>query len=200
VFHIELRQFPHVARAFNLSEEEVERRFLGPFARDQMIELDDRRWAPERVKLTIYEGPELRSDEIGLGRGWANATKSGEDVTARVVALARQAAGSQPAQAAAPSSVEEVKQEILGRCASTSVGIEDVVAIVNAGFGLRRVSERLALAEQAVWELLHQGRVSMVRAGNAVPKEEWAPVLLSWETWVAAGERRVSLEAADPSH
>lgn len=199
MFHIELRQFPHVARAFNLSREELDRRFLGPWARDQTVPLNDRRWAPDRARLTVYEGPELRQDEIGLGRGWQNAVKSGEDVTARVMAQAREAADQQRGPAAAEPSVEAVKQEILARCASSSAGIDEVVAIVNERFGLQRVSERLGLAEQAVWELLHQQRIRVLRAGNEVPKDEWGPLLLSWQTWVAAGERRVSLEAAGPS-
>jgi hypothetical protein len=94
-------------------------------------------------------------------------------------------------------SVEEVKQEIVARCASGRAGIEEVVAIVNERFGSRRVSERLAVAEQAVWELLHQDQVSMLRARGPVPKAEWGTVLFRWETWASAGE--VSLEAADDS-
>ena len=72
MFHLELRQFPHVARAFNLSREELERRFVGPWVSGQAIDQDDRRWSPEKARLTILEGPELRLEEIGLGRGWAN--------------------------------------------------------------------------------------------------------------------------------
>ncbi len=45
----------------------------------------ERKWAPERAKLTIYEGPELRPDEIGVGRGWGNVTKYGTDVTGRLL-------------------------------------------------------------------------------------------------------------------
>ena len=29
-----------------------------PWVRGQVVELGERRWSPERAKLTIYEGPE----------------------------------------------------------------------------------------------------------------------------------------------
>ena len=71
VFHVQFRQFPNVARAFNLTREELDSRILGPWARGEPIQWSDRRWSPERAKLTIYEGPELRprrSDSGGAGR------------------------------------------------------------------------------------------------------------------------------------
>ncbi len=86
MFHVELRQFPHQTRAFNLTREQLDARILRPWVSDGAVELDDRRWSSERAKLTVYEGPELSPDQLGLGRGWANVTRAGEDVTARVLA------------------------------------------------------------------------------------------------------------------
>lgn len=43
VFHLELRQFPHVARVFNLDRAELDARFLSPWVRGKMIDQDDRR-------------------------------------------------------------------------------------------------------------------------------------------------------------
>ena len=40
MFHVELRQFPHVARMFNLSREELEARILGPWLAGRELELD----------------------------------------------------------------------------------------------------------------------------------------------------------------
>jgi hypothetical protein len=57
VFHVELRQFPHQARAFNLSREELDARILGPWISGAPIELQDRRWTSEKAKLTILAGP-----------------------------------------------------------------------------------------------------------------------------------------------
>jgi glyoxylase I family protein len=96
VFHVELRQFPHTARAFNLSRERLHARILVPWVRGNSVELDQQTFAPERAKLTIYEGPELQTVDMGMGRGWQNVVRSGEDVTDREL----RAAASQPAVAA----------------------------------------------------------------------------------------------------
>ena len=58
-----LRQFPHAARAFNLSAEEVQRRIVEPLVRGYPVQWEDRRWAPDKVKLMVYEGRRLRPDE-----------------------------------------------------------------------------------------------------------------------------------------
>ena len=79
MFHVELRQFPHVARAFNLTREELDVRFARPWASGAVIAYDDRRWAPERARLTVYEGPQLRTSEIGMGRGWSTVAKTARD-------------------------------------------------------------------------------------------------------------------------
>ena len=75
MFHLELRQFPHVARAFNLSREELDARFARPWANGAVIEYDDRRWAPERARLTDLRGARAsaraRSGWAAAGRRWA---------------------------------------------------------------------------------------------------------------------------------
>jgi hypothetical protein len=62
VFHVELRQFPHVTRAFNLSEAELNAKVLVPWSEGQAVQMDDREWEPGKAKLTILEGPELHLD------------------------------------------------------------------------------------------------------------------------------------------
>ena len=96
MFHVELRQFPHVARVFNLSRDELESRFVRPWVGGTIIEHEDRRWAPERSRLRILEGRQLRPDEMGMGRGWATASKSAADVTDAVLAEARRGAEARP--------------------------------------------------------------------------------------------------------
>ena len=78
MFHVELRQFPHQARAFNLTRDQLDARILGPWTSGRAIELDDRRWAPDRAKLTIYEGPELAlgSARDGAGLGERHAARA----------------------------------------------------------------------------------------------------------------------------
>jgi hypothetical protein len=145
LFHVQLRQFPHVARAFNLSREELQARILAAFVRDQLVELQDRRWAPERVKLTIYEARRLRPDEIGLGRGWNNVIRIGTDVTERVLAEAR---------AEADPPLDALKQAIADRCEAGPVGFEQLEELGGGG-----------ALEAAVWQLLREGRVRLIAAG-----------------------------------
>jgi len=172
VFHVELRQFPHQTRAFNLTREELDARILRPWVSGAAIELDDQRWAPDRARLTIYEGPALAGDQLGLGRGWANATREGQDVTARLLA-----------EAAHPPPVAELKRELVARLAGGPVPLTGVVDLAGESYPQARVSERLALCEQAVWELLHEGAVELARDGAPVAREQWQVTLLEWRSW-----------------
>jgi hypothetical protein len=171
VFHVELRQFPHQTRSFNLTREELDARILGPWASGG-VELDDRRWTPERARLTIYEGPELSGDQLGMGRGWANVTREGEDVTARLLA-----------EVAHPPPVAELKGEVVARVAGGPIPLAALVELAGERYPQARVSERLALCEQAAWELLHEGAVQLMLAGAPVAHEHWQAVLLEWVTW-----------------
>jgi hypothetical protein len=176
MFHVELRQFPHQARAFNLTREELDARILAPWVAGAAVELDDRRWPPERAKLTVYEGPELAPEDLGMGRGWGNVTRDGRDVTGRLLA-----------EIAHPPPVAELKRELLGRCANGPVPLYRLVDVAGERYPQARVSERLALCEQSVWELLHEGAVLLARAGAPVARDEWRALLLSWATWSADG-------------
>jgi hypothetical protein len=167
MFHVELRRFPHVARAFNLSREELEERIVKPWLGGAIVEFDDRQWEPARTRLAIYEGPQLRPEEMGMGRGWAGVTRAGTDVTDRILQEAR-------------GSISDFKQALLARGRLT---LAEVVALAGQGHPGVKVSDRLALAEQAVWELLHQGRLTLVGPAGAVEREQWGPVLLRWQSW-----------------
>jgi hypothetical protein len=195
MFHVELRQFPHLARAFNLTTEELQERIIAPWVAGQMVDWGDRRWAPERARLTIYEGPALRPDEIGLGRGWANATRGGEDVTGRVLADAQQ-------PSPRDSSVELFKQELLGLCGAGRIDIREAMRLASATHPEWRVSDRLALAEQAIWELLHAGALRIAPEGaedpGALRSEQWQQLLLAWSTWADHGAPRVFLCSGEP--
>lgn len=175
MFHVELRQFPHQTRSFNLTRAELDARIVGPWVAGVPVELDDRRWAPDRARLTIYEGPALTGDQLGLGRGWANVTREGEDVTARLLA-----------EAAHPPAVGELKRELMARLAVDGpVALPSVVELVGERYPQARVSERLALCEQAVWELLHEGALELTHDGAPVARDDWQAVLIDWEAWRA---------------
>ena len=194
MFHVELRQFPHVARTFNLSEAELTAKILVPWSEGQLVPLGERKWQPATAKLTIVEGRELRIDEISMGRGWPNALKHGQEVTERMVAGA-----GPPATAAAagePSdSLATFKDVVHAQCSSAPLAVHQALWLANSRHPGWRVSERLALAERAVWELLHEGRVRMVRrvtgddgpSDVAAGQDEWGPALLTWASWSDAG-------------
>jgi len=186
VFHVELRQFPHVARAFNLDQGELGTRILKPWVAGRPVELDDRSWEPERARIAIYEGRALARDEIGLGRGWANVTRTGEDVTERLLTVARRTAER-------PPELLRLKDELLAQCGPGGLSLGEVVDLAAAGDHTQLASARLALAEQAVWELLHAGHVNLVRSETRLDRSEWQAVLLSWASWHEDG---VSLERA----
>lgn len=179
MYHLELRQFPHVSRIFNLTREQLDTRFVRPWVAGSIIEHDERRWAPERARLKILEGPELRPDEMGMGRGWASATRSSADVTDIVVGEARRGAEARPEVESLKDAVDEV--------AGSPISFQDVMALAAAAHPTWRPSEQLALAEQTVWEMLHQQRLAMTAGGDPIAPEQWQAVLLTWGTWTGAG-------------
>jgi hypothetical protein len=202
---MQLRQFPNVTRAFNLSRAELDARILGPWTAGESVAWDDRKWSPDRAKLTIYEGPELRPEEMGIGRGWANVTRSCEDVTARLLSESaprgRGRAGPDPREHA----LVELREQILARAGEGPLQVRGVVELATELCPEWRASDRLALAEQALWELLHLGSIRIVRAaagsggGGAVvvERERWQPLLFDWATWAGDEASRLIVEASE---
>jgi hypothetical protein len=185
VFHVELRQFPGIGRKFNLSRQQLEARFVRPWLNGQVVELDDRKYVPDRATLRILEGPELRPDQIGMGRGWANAERDGTDVTDRVLSGEK---GAIPAPSpAGDGELEEFKAGVLSACAGRRLTLGDVVVLATVRHPRARTSERLALAERAVWELLHQQRIAIFTANGNEPlaRERWEETVLAWGSWTA---------------
>jgi hypothetical protein len=95
-------------------------------------------------------------------------------VTARVLA-----------ERARPAPVEELKRELLERCAYGPIALARLVEVTSERYPQSRASERLALSEQAVWELLHEGAARLVRAGAPIKAADWQGVLLRWEAWTS---------------
>jgi hypothetical protein len=203
VFHVEVRQFPNVTRTFNLSEADLSAKVLVPWVRGQLVKIGEREWEPKRAKLTVLEGRELRSDEMGLGRGWANISRDAENVTERVLTLAQ--AQAQPGGVAeASGETGAFKEVVRAQCATDRLAIHQVMWLANSRHPEWRVSDRLALAERAVWELLHEGRLIMLRrtaaeGGPTYPaaeRGEWQPALLAWKTWSDSADPRWFVVAA----
>jgi hypothetical protein len=190
VFHVELRQFPHQTRAFNLSREELDERILRPWVAGERVELNDRRWAPDRATLVIYEAPMLEVAEMGLGRGWQNATRTGRDVTDQLLTESRAVGDDAP-------TAQDFKAEIATRAAAGEMPLTGLVELAGEWYPQSRVSERIALCERVVWELLHSVPVTLTRGGDALQAYEWQAVLLTWSTWADNGPDAVSLTPVD---
>jgi hypothetical protein len=197
-YHVEVRQFPNVARTFNLTRAQLDARVIAPWLAGQAVEMDDRKFSPDRAKLKIIEGPALRTDEIAIGRGWANAERAGQDATQRI--LARTATGSVGSVSGGVNApLEEFKERLLEACTGRRLELGGVVALAAQRDPRSRASECLALAEQAAWELLHQRRAALFGPdGDAVPRERWEDVVLAWESWATDGKQGPTLEAIPP--
>jgi hypothetical protein len=185
VFHLELRQFPHLARVFNLSPEELHARVVAPWTAGRTIDLEDHRWDPNRAKLTIYQARELAGEDLGMGRGWGTVTREGEDVTEQLLEAAR-------AQEEEPAELGEIKSRLLAASAEAPLPLAQVVALI--GDATWRLSERLRVAEQVVWELLHEERLDLIEHGATATRDRWQPVILSWSAWT---DGAVAVQAAD---
>ena len=186
MFNVELRQFPHQTRSFNMTREELDDRIVGPWLAREPIELDEYKWLPDRATLTIYEGPMLALSEMGMGRGWQNVTRNGRDVTQEVLIEARDETAELP-------TADDFRAEIAARSGAGAITISGLVELAGEWYPQARVSERIALCEGVVWELLHSVPVTLTRRGDAVPAYEWQPLLLTWSTWTDDGPDAVSL-------
>jgi hypothetical protein len=187
VYHVELRAFPNVARAFNLDRETLDTRFVRPWVDGQLIEFQDRRWSPEKTRLKVLEGEEIEAADVGMGRGWGTLAKRSRDVTDRVLAEVRRGAEARPEVEALKVAIAEV--------ASHPIAFSDVMAMAGVAQPVWRASEQLGLAEQAVWEMLHQGRLEMLSSDVPVARERWQAVVLSWATWAGESAEPIRLHS-----
>ncbi len=153
MFHLELRQFPHSARAFNLTRPELDR-ILRPLAVGRSVQMNERLWAPGKTKITVYEAPELPVEEMGMGRGWGNVTKTGRDVTDRVLAEARDEVESPPA-------LDALKDAIVARADQEPLGFDQLLELAGRLASDADANQRVELAARAVWELLRDGRLRL---------------------------------------
>jgi hypothetical protein len=190
-YHVELKAFPHVARVFNLDRAALDTRFLAPFVAGEPIEYDERRWPAEKTKLTVFEAEALDDADRGLGRGWGEVTRRGRNVTDAVLAEIHRGADARPEVEALQAAIVEVAT------GGEGIGLPDAVALAAAAQPGWRASEQLSLAEQAVWEMLHRGRLVMLDAAGApIAAARWRSVLLSWAQWAAGADDPVRLHVA----
>jgi hypothetical protein len=188
-YHVELRAFPHTARVFNLDRATVDAQYVRPWSAGEMIDCEDRRWPAEKTKLTVFEGPAVDAAQRGMGRGWGEVTRHCADVTETVLAEIHRGADARP-------EVESLKDAIAEVAAGGGLGFADVMALAAAGHPTWRASEQLSLAEQTVWEMLHQHRLEMIDGElGVVASGRWQELVLSWATWTGIGQSSLRLRA-----
>lgn len=142
--HLELRQFPHSARAFNLQPPEIAG-LLAAWVAGRPVQWGEREWEPRKANLTILEGPELPTSEIGMGRGWPAAQRAGHEVTSELLAAARAPAGA------------DRRADVLALCGADPRTLDELLQEAGA-LG----PERAAL-ERAVWALVVAGELRLLR-------------------------------------
>lgn len=93
-YHVEIRSgLSRVARAFNLSEEELRHHVVAPWLHGGPVLLGGRDWEPSKCTLTVLAGPELDDSRLAMGQGWSNAERTAENVTATLLAAPATPAG-----------------------------------------------------------------------------------------------------------
>jgi len=179
MFHLEMRQGIQSVRAFNLTEPVLSSRFMAPLMADADFTYEGHDWTPRKTRLRIFEGPELQTYELGMGRGWQAVERKYTDVTELVLEAARrQPAPPQPAAAPSvplafpvqpavptqsPATVDSLRERLIGRLFAEPVSFEDVVAMAAELMPGTTVEARLAAAEIATIEVLQAGSAHLSR-------------------------------------
>jgi hypothetical protein len=88
MFHVEISSGFHRARVFNLTREDVMAKIVQPWLEERPIEMGDREWAPRDNSLKILEGPEMKTQDLSFGQGWANAERASENITRDLLSTA----------------------------------------------------------------------------------------------------------------
>ncbi|HWF31147.1 MAG TPA: hypothetical protein VG188_01160 [Solirubrobacteraceae bacterium] len=159
-YHLELRQFPHLARRFNQSEQQV-LALAKPWVAQEWIEEAERKWNINEATLTILEGPKLSMADLAMGRGWRNAQRRSDDVTERVLAGFREdgggGAGSEPGRGRRPGSgAAEPGLAASGGSGETPGGSELALLADSLGLELLALLEDGPVAPVRVWQLAQE--------------------------------------------
>jgi hypothetical protein len=179
MYHLELRMGIDQARAYNLTEADLHTRFITPLTSGRTIEYGDKEWIADKTRVSVFEAPQLRPDQIAMGRGWPNVQKNGQDVTERVLAAVQRTG-------AANSTSAALKDRLLGRLSAGSVTLSEVLTLAGEMSKGERFSQQAAVAEMAVWDLLHQDELVLESGGLPVPETEWQWLLMDHRAWVDA--------------
>lgn len=178
MFHVEMRAGMQVVREFNLSEERLWLDFLAPLMAGREFSVEGHDFLPRQTRLKVYEGPELRPDQLGMGRGWQNVERTAGDVTERVLTRAREhtaaaaRGGASPQTVVAGStsvaagSVELLRERLIGRLSAGPIGGQELLSISAELMPESGEPERLEIVRQAVWSLLERDVAQVAPSGR----------------------------------
>ena len=166
-----MRSGMQLVREFNLSDRRLWVEFLAPLMADHDFTLEGHEFIPRQTRLKVYEGPELRPDQLGMGRGWQNVERSAEDVTARVLARAREhAAAATTATAAAASAgsaaADLLRERLIGRISAGPIAAQEILSIASELMPDAGEAARLEASRQAVWALLQRELAQLTPSGR----------------------------------
>ncbi|HWD70687.1 MAG TPA: hypothetical protein VG293_10870 [Solirubrobacteraceae bacterium] len=166
MFHVEMRMGIQLVREFNLSERRLWLQFLQPLMADQDFTLEGHEFSPRQTRLKVYEGPELRPDQLGMGRGWQNVERSAGDVTERVLARAREHSARADPERAQPAAADLLRERLIGRLSAGPARAAEVLAMAAEMMPDSSDAERLQAAQEACWALLERGVAQLTPSGR----------------------------------
>jgi len=170
-YHLEMRNFPRVQTRFNQSGEEVGAIVL-LWVQDQIVEVEEEKWAPWESTITIIEGPPIPVGGLSLGRGWNTAQREGTNVTERILDEARKALSDGSAQTQ-PSADPRVEAAVP---ASSDRAAEDYPSLTGAPVAApeQPPGEIAGLLGAEPGRLLAAWRSVSNRTGGLAPSESLA--------------------------
>lgn len=167
MYHVELRQFPHVVRRYNQSHEQVTALAV-PWVKEEWVQVDDRKWNMNQAELTILEGPQLSMPELAMGRGWGAAQHKSKDITELVLSAFRPQVGSPPQRTAAQRGVAEPEPSAPSTAGSAEPqAVPEDQKLLADSIGL----EVLALLDEAPVPLLRAWRLAEARMPQGSPAQ-----------------------------
>lgn len=181
MLHIEMRQGMHSVRSFNMTEEALDTRFLGPLLAGQEFTYEGHDWVPRKTRIRIFEHPELQTYQLGMGRGWQSVERKGVDVTEAILDSARRRYvpapaqpepapfhpefPGQPAALAAHHSApaDALRERLIGRLFAGPVSYEDVLAMAAELMPDSTPESQSVAAQAATLETLQSGSARITR-------------------------------------
>ncbi len=162
MFHVEMRAGISSVREFNLTEQRLWVEILVPLMADTSFTVEGHEFVPRETRLKVYEGPELRPDQLGIGRGWQNVERTAADVTDRVLQRARQHTATQQQATAA----DLLRERLTGQLSAGPIAAPEILEIAAELMPNTGEQERLEAAGQATWALLERDVAQLGPSGR----------------------------------